>query len=90
MKHIDRLIIAAKKAAYKSAYKLIQGFIHYDPAKNIYIADGRLWTGKRGEYKISTCECATEQEAFEALDQLSEQYPNDEVVQIFYGELDQS
>lgn len=81
MKHIDRLIIKAKETVNIYAEKLILAFVY--PDGDMWVADGRLWDGKKGSGTTSVIrKCNTSDEAIEAAHQLADQYPNDKPISI--------
>jgi hypothetical protein len=95
MKHIDRLIIKAKKTCGITELRFSLGMV-YPIDGDKWVARGQLWNyipcGKPGHrLEIATCTCNSVEDAIEALEQLSEEYPNKEDVPILtmdYGEGD--
>lgn len=88
MKRVDRLIIKAKK---KCGYEqLAVAFIYQsedEPGK--WIARGDIWNGKKGSgithAVCSTCESVDD--ALQALEKLSEKYPNSKDLTIIIDDL---
>ena len=48
MKHIERLLIRAKKVSQGSGYSFAVAFVDYDKATGKYIAKPNPWDGKPG------------------------------------------
>ncbi|EOS39738.1 hypothetical protein D3Z53_26670 [Lachnospiraceae bacterium] len=92
MLNIDRLIIKAKKKCGTTALRLSLGFVSpVDGGR--WEAHGQLWNyipyNKAGhKLEIATCICDSIEDALEALDQLSEEYPNDRNVRIIIDSLE--
>ncbi|MEG1074794.1 MAG: hypothetical protein RSF84_06615 [Ruthenibacterium sp.] len=86
MKHIDSLMIKAKNIVNRYTEKLVQAFIY--PDGDMWVADGRLWDGKKGSGTTQcVCRCATMGEAINALNQFAETHPNDKPVIIIIDDL---
>lgn len=92
MRNIDRLIIKAKKKYGTTELRLSLGLVSpVDGGK--WEARGKLWNyipyNKPGhKLEIATCICDSIEDALEALDQLSEEYPNDRDVRIIIDSLE--
>lgn len=87
MKHIDRLIIKARKQVNLKAERLIQAFMYGDDVKGVYIVDCRLWNGIKGSGTRQILSGhQTEDEAWNQLDKIADEYPNDKDVVIFFNE----
>ncbi len=75
MKLLDRLVIKAKQQVNNNSEKLHLVFIHFED--EMYIADCRLWNGKKGS---GTRSIILKADTIEALllviEELSEQYPS--------------
>lgn len=88
MKTIDKLIIKAKKK--HGVGRLVNAFIYpseVEPEK--WIADGRIWNGKPGSGIVQeACTCVSKDEALKALEELAEQYPNNENICVFINDLE--
>lgn len=89
MKHIDRLVIKARKQAYATAERIITAFVYRDNGH--WVAQGNLWCGVPGKgFRTATCECLTMDEAIEAVHELADQFPNKhQDIQIIIDDLDE-
>lgn len=80
MKHINRLLQAARKAAKGQGTKII-AFIEYSPMIEAYTATGSIWNGVKGAGVERFCsEHSTAEEAENACNALKEKYPDAEIV----------
>ena len=88
MKAIDRLIIKAKeKCGYE---QFVHGFISPSETQaGKWVASGNIWNGKKyGSERVVICgEYDSIEEAYEALCKLMVQYPSNEEVTIFQGDI---
>lgn len=92
MKTIDKLIIKAKKQC-EMGLKLSCGMIspcEEEPGK--WVARGELWNyipyNKQGHrLEFATCICDSVDDALDALNELSEQYPNKNDITIIVDDL---
>lgn len=80
MKHIDRLLQAARKAAKGQGTKII-AFIEYSPMIEAYTATGSIWNGVKGAgVERFYSEHSTAEEAESACNALQDKYPEAEIV----------
>ncbi|MDO4338062.1 MAG: hypothetical protein Q4C91_08250 [Eubacteriales bacterium] len=92
MKHLDRLIIKAKKVCGTTELKFSLGMVYpVDGGK--WEAYGQLWNyiprNKQGsKLTFAKCICDSVEDAVEALQELSEKYPNDKDVTIIIDTLE--
>ena len=92
MKHLDRLIIKAKKVRGTTELRFSLGMVYpVDDGK--WEAYGQLWNyiprNKPGsELTVAKCICDSVEDAVEALQQLSEKHPNDKDVTIIIDTLE--
>ena len=89
MKTIDRLIIKAKKKC--GVDRLMLAFVYpseSEPGK--WIARGDIWNGKPGSgVTYATCTCESVDDALNALNELSEQHPNNKDITIIIDDLEE-
>ncbi len=87
MRTIDRLLIKAKKKY--GADKLIVAFVYpSDIEEGKWIARGDIWNGiPHSGVTQATCICDTIDEAIQALNELSEEHPNDKDLRIFIDDI---
>lgn len=94
MDKIDRLIIKAKKQKRATDLKLVFALIcksEKEPGK--WEVRGNLWNGvpsgkSKWKFDVATCVCDSIEECEDALNQLSEEYPNNKDVTIIIDNLD--
>ena len=92
MKHLDRLIIKAKKVCGTKELKFSFGMIYPVDGRK-WEAQGKLWNyipGNKPGHKltIAKCICESIDDAIEALERLSEEYPNDRDVPILIDSIE--
>lgn len=91
MKHLDRLIIKAKKVCGTTELRFSLGMVYpVDDGK--WEACGQLWNyiprNKPGsELTVAKCICDSVEDAVEALNELGEKYPNDRDVTIIIDDI---
>lgn len=91
MKHLDRLIIKAKKVCGTTELRFSLGMVYpVDGGK--WEAYGQLWNyiprNKPGsKLTIAKCICDSVNDAIEALQELSEKHPNDRDVTIIIDDI---
>lgn len=76
MDKVDRLLVKAKRAAQRTAERLIVGFITPDPNRGIWEVRGQILNGKTGKARMIITEHDSEEAADAAMQSLSDQYPN--------------
>lgn len=74
MEHVNKLIIRAKKAALRKGRRFLSGIVFRNDS--MWLAQGSLWAGKRGEVWGITTRHDTMEAAIDALNSLAEEYPN--------------
>lgn len=87
MKNIDRLLIKAKKKC--GVDRLVLAFVYpseSEPGK--WVARGDIWNGKPGGVTYATCTCESIDDALDALNELSEQHPNNKDIAIIIDDLE--
>ena len=86
MKHIDRLLIEAKKIAWYSGKELILAMIERDG--DSWTAAAYLWDRvKEHDQTVETTTHATEEAAVEYINTMAEKYPNSRDVTIIIDDI---
>lgn len=80
MKHINRLLQAARKAAKGQGMQII-AFVEYSPIIEAYTAAGSIWNGAKGAgVERFYSEHSTIEEAESACNAMKDKYPEAEII----------
>lgn len=91
MEHIDRLLIKAKQSCSTVAGEFMQGFVSFDDARSVFVADARIWV-KKGNPSVTRIlsEHSTQTVAIEAVQDIAERYPNRRDIVVIIDDIQES